>query len=157
MCCDFPAKSLLQRFATQYRREELSLSDAACAAIASHTWPGNVRELINGVQRAAMLSDSNVISPRDLGLDPSANKPTHIGSDTSSSRNGSTTTELRFDFERGVHNAEEVEKALMVQALERAHGNVSKAARLIGMQRSSFRYRIERFGFEDLILEIGKR
>ena len=151
------ARSLLKRFAIQYRREELSLSDAACAAIAAHTWPGNVRELINGIQRAAMLSNSNVISPRDLGLDPNGNKPARIDSDASSTLNGSATPELRFDFERGVHNAEEVEKALMVQALERAHGNVSKAARLIGMQRSSFRYRIERFGFEDLIVEIANR
>jgi two-component system, NtrC family, response regulator AtoC len=151
------AKSLLERFASQYRRDSLSLSDAACSAIASHSWPGNVRELINGIQRAAMLTESAVITPHDLGLasgDPQQAQP---GSGEAVSLNGTAQQALTFDFEQGIHNAEEVEKTLMVQALEHAHGNVSKAARLIGMQRSSFRYRIERFGLEDLVLEIANR
>ena len=45
----------------------------------------------------------------------------------------------------------------MLQALEHTRGNVSKAARLIGMQRSSFRYRIERYGIEAQVREIVER
>jgi len=45
----------------------------------------------------------------------------------------------------------------MLQALEHTRGNVSKAARLIGMQRSSFRYRIERYGLEEQVREIVER
>jgi two-component system response regulator AtoC len=64
---------------------------------------------------------------------------------------------LTFDFDAGVHKAEDVEKELIVQSLRRTHGNVSKAAKLIGMQRSSFRYRIERYGLQELVQEIASR
>jgi two-component system, NtrC family, response regulator AtoC len=64
---------------------------------------------------------------------------------------------LTFDFEHGVHTAEEVERELIVQSLQRTHGNVSKAAKLIGMQRSSFRYRIDRYGLQNLVQEIASR
>ncbi|GEM_PF-5179789 len=46
---------------------------------------------------------------------------------------------------------------LMLQALEHTRGNVSKAARLIGMQRSSFRYRIDRYGLGAAVQEIVSR
>lgn len=150
------AEELLLRFATQYRRDQLWLSESARSAIASHDWPGNVRELINAVQRAAMLSDSCEISPLDLGLESQSSKPEQTLANTTT-QNGVGSHTLTFDFDGGIHIAEEVEKLLMTQALERVSGNVSKAARLIGMQRSSFRYRIERFGLEDLILEIANR
>ena len=56
-----------------------------------------------------------------------------------------------------MHSADEVEKALMIQALEHTRGNVSKASKLINMQRSSFRYRVERYGLEDKVREILER
>lgn len=64
---------------------------------------------------------------------------------------------LRFDFVHGVHLADDVERELIVQALAHTRGNVSRAARLIGMQRSSFRYRIERYGLEARVAELGAR
>jgi transcriptional regulator with GAF, ATPase, and Fis domain len=64
---------------------------------------------------------------------------------------------LAFDFESGTHKAEDVERELIVQALHKTHGNVSRAAKLIGMQRSSLRYRIDRFGLHELVQEIAAR
>ena len=64
---------------------------------------------------------------------------------------------LAFDFESGTHTAEQVERELIVQALRRTRGNVSRAAKLIGMQRSSFRYRIDRFGLHEMVQEIANR
>jgi len=61
---------------------------------------------------------------------------------------------LRFDFENGLHSAADVERELIVQALRHERGNVSRAARLIGMQRSSLRYRIERYNLHDFIEEL---
>ena len=59
-------------------------------------------------------------------------------------------SELTFDFVGGVHRAADVEKELIVPA-RLTRGNVSRAARLIGMQRSSLRYRIERYQLADLV------
>lgn len=143
------ARSMLSRLCAEYGRPEAALSPEAEHAVRTHRWPGNVRELFNAVQRAAMLSDQEMIRPADLGLGPDrhADAPEDNGA----------TGELRFDFHGGPHTAEEVEKLLMTQALEHTRGNVSKAARLIGMQRSSFRYRVDRYGLTPLLQELAGR
>jgi two-component system, NtrC family, response regulator AtoC len=143
---------LLNRLRKEYGQDPIELSADTIAAIRSHQWAGNVRELFNGVQRAAMLCAGEEIEPHDLGLE--------IGGAPSSGINaegGGDPKSLRFNFETGPCTAEEIEKILMLQALEHTRGNVSKAARLIGMQRSSFRYRIERYGIEQIVQEIVHR
>lgn len=145
------ARSMLGRMRAEYGREPAQMTQEAELAVRSHRWSGNVRELFNAVQRAAMLSDSNLISAADLGLSTAKARP--LARDAAPDSPG----ELRFDFRDGVHTAEEVERELMVQALEYTRGNVSKAARLIGMQRSSFRYRIDRYNLGDLVQEIAHR
>ncbi len=147
------ARHLIDRLRREYGQEPIELSEKAVQAIRAHPWPGNVRELFNMVQRAAMLCDGLEIEPHDLGFERAhapATKP-------ESGQMPRSAGALRFDFEHGIHAAEDVEKQLMIQALEYTHGNVSKAARLIGMQRSSFRYRIERYGIEEVIQEIAQR
>ncbi len=141
------AQDLLDRLRREYGMPPIELSRDARRMIAGHPWPGNVRELFNVIQRAAMLSEGDEIEPGDLGLRASA-----IGGGLAG-----VPGELVFDFEHGVHTADEVERLLMLQALEHTRGNVSKAARLIGMQRSSFRYRIERYGIEQQVREIVER
>ncbi|MFG0313485.1 MAG: helix-turn-helix domain-containing protein, partial [Phycisphaerales bacterium] len=115
-------------------------------------WPGNVRELFNVIQRAAMLCEGDEITPGDLAI-----RAGRAAQDGPPGSGGVAPGELVFDFESGPHKAEDVERALMLQALEHTRGNVSKAARLIGMQRSSFRYRIERYGLEEQVREIVER
>ena len=143
---------MLERFGRQYGREGLSLSADARAAIASHAWPGNVRELINVVQRAALLTRGPEASARDLGLVQIA--PTV---ETRVAQTAATPEALRFDFASGRCTAEGVERELIVQALQHTGGNVSKAARLLRMQRSSLRYRIERFELDGLVRELASR
>ena len=146
------ARSMLDRLRAEYGRNPARFTPAAEAAVRAHRWDGNVRELFNAVQRAAMLSDGDEIGPSDLGLEPGRAKPL-----AEARPGGADAGGLVFDFERGRHTADKVEKQLMVQALEHTRGNVSKAARLIGMQRSSFRYRVERYGLERLVEEIAQR
>jgi len=145
------AKRTLEQLGARFGRTPPRLSDEALAAIAAHPWPGNVRELVNSVQRAVTLNDGELIRASDLGLGPGASAPGAI------SGHDERSTGLQFDFAQGVHTADEVEKTLMIQALEHTRGNVAKAARLVGMQRSSFRYRVERYGLEDVIREISQR
>lgn len=143
------AEAMLSRFAKEFARPRLGLSEGAKAAIRSHGWPGNTRELINAVQRAAMLGDRPLVEASDLGLAAESRKATAISA-------AAGRQPLVFDFEHGVHTADEVEKELIMQALRKTNGNVSRAARLIGMQRSSFRYRIERFHLEEAVREIAR-
>ncbi|MBL4697601.1 MAG: sigma-54-dependent Fis family transcriptional regulator, partial [Phycisphaerales bacterium] len=143
------AESMLNQLRSEYGLEVATLNDDAKAAISGHDWPGNVRELFNAIQRAAMLAPSPLITRHDIGIqsqDPK--RQTEEG--VAVAENG-----MRFNFASGVHIASKVEQELMIQALEHSNGNVSKAAKLIGMQRSSFRYRIERYGIDFVKTEAG--
>ncbi|MCA9304151.1 MAG: sigma-54-dependent Fis family transcriptional regulator [Phycisphaerales bacterium] len=134
------AEKMLSDLRAEYGLGEVCLSSEAKGAISRHPWAGNVRELFNAVQRAAMLATSDTISSADLAIQqPGPGRATPIDHSAG---------ELRFDFRAGVHTASEVERELMEQALRHTGGNVSAAAKLIGMQRSSFRYRLERYDIE---------
>jgi DNA-binding NtrC family response regulator len=87
---------------------------------------------------------------------PAAPYPEEHAGHNGAGRNG-VGGHLVFNFDHGPHKAEEVEKELIIQALRKTHGNVSKAAKLIGMQRSSFRYRIDRYALHGLVQEIANR
>ena len=116
-------------FNTEFRKRVLGASPAACKALARYGWPGNVRELRNVVERAMLLTDSPWLEAKDFAaLTAAAASPE--------------------DFElpvKGV-NLEELEHSLVVQALERAGGNQTRAAGLLGLNRDQIRYRIEKFG-----------
>ena len=92
-----------------------------------HTWPGNVRELRNTIERAMLLTNSEWIDRDDLIL----------------TRATTVTTDFTLPPE-GV-NLEEVERQLLVQALERSRGNQTQAGQLLGINRDQVRYRIEKF------------
>ncbi|RMH25842.1 MAG: sigma-54-dependent Fis family transcriptional regulator [Planctomycetota bacterium] len=135
------ARAVLARFAERLGRPAPALDDSARAAIESYDWPGNVRELINTVQRAAAVCAEGAVTADhlDLPAPPAAHAPP-----TPPATNGA----LRFDFSTGAHTLANVERELIRQALEHAGGNISRAARLAGMNRSSFRYRVERAGLD---------
>ncbi|MFN0132800.1 MAG: sigma-54-dependent transcriptional regulator [Phycisphaerales bacterium] len=150
------AEAMLERFSREYGRVAPRMSETCRAAVVAYAWPGNVRELINMAQRVAMLSDADEVEPEDMGLPapPAArdDQPVDGAQPTPPS-----TDSLTFDFDRGVFRADDVERELIVQALRKTKGNVTRAAKLIGMQRSSFRYRIERFGLSSLVQEIAQQ
>ncbi|MFN7021941.1 MAG: sigma-54-dependent transcriptional regulator [Phycisphaerales bacterium] len=160
------AENALDRWSRRYARSGVRFDDRALAAIAAHPWPGNVRELVNSVQRAVMLSENGTIGVEDLGLSgPSeaahVDRPHFTGREaelTDHSTYGHPRSgKLVFDFVNGPYLAEDVERELVIQALRHTQGNVSRAARLIGMQRSSLRYRIERYQLDALVAEMANR
>lgn len=144
------ARAMVNRYTRQYARPPMKLTPDAEMFIRKHPWPGNVRELINALQRAVMLSDSDTIAESLLGTIPTAKpKPSERKAPTSEQ-------ELVFDFANGSFHADKVERALILQALAHTKGNISRAAKLIGMQRSSLRYRIERLGLETYLQEVAQ-
>lgn len=121
-------------FARRYRREALSLSADAEAAILAHRWPGNVRELRNVIEQAVLLSPNREIGVPDLML-PRRALFREEGLDAGSPGDGQPGSAL-----------DRMERAMLVQALAQAAGNVSKAARQLGISRDTLRYRMEKYG-----------
>ena len=123
----------VETFSKEFKRPVQSLSASAEATLAGYPWPGNVRELRNLVERAVLLSEGSILQPADFELLHTSHAPHAHG-------HGGFTLPPE-----GVH-LEEVEKSLVVQALERSGGNQTRAAALLGLHRDQIRYRIEKFG-----------
>ena len=134
-------RALLDDACRRYGVPSRALSRDAEAAVARYPWPGNVRELANTMERIVLFSDSDPVSVEQLGL-PSGNAGGgHVGVAPSG--------DVHIDFPDTGMSLEAVERALLVRALEKAGGNQSAAARLLGVSRDTLRYRMEKFGLGD--------
>ncbi len=134
------AGHFLERFAMETGKKVPGISREARKLLLEHHWDGNVRELQNVIERAVILCRGDLIT--------SAHLP--IGSSP-----GTKTPVLREQFQGGVLlpeegvNLEEVEKSLLHQALTRAYNNKTRAANLLGLTRSTLRYRLQKFGLDE--------
>jgi DNA-binding NtrC family response regulator len=133
------AESFIAHFDREFHKQVRGVEPAAVELLKQHHWPGNVRELRNVIERAILLTDGEMLAPRDL--------PTEI--QRPKERAGAAKGEIKLPH--GGLVLEEVEKELVLQALTRARGNRTRAARLLGMNRDQIRYRIEKFKLEDLL------
>ena len=122
----------IDTFNLEFRKKIKGVSAPAMAALQAYPWPGNVRELRNAVERAMLLAESNELSEAHFPV--LATKP------------GEVSTALGLP--PGGINLEALERSLVVQALERANWNQTKAATLLGLNRDQIRYRIEKFELE---------
>ena len=120
-----------------------------------------MRELANVVQRATLLAGGDVIDAEDLMLGAGQRTPparsgvVTAGALRDESSSPRDVESLRFDFASGQFTADAVERHLVCEALRYCQGNVSRAARLLGMNRSSLRYRIEQYHLESLVEELA--
>ena len=158
------ARRTLARLASQYGRSELSFDEHALSAIAHHDWPGNVRELLNAVKRATVLAEGPKVSASDLGLRPvepmrELQSPLNLESVIRISNNGVVRNPdaLRYDFSAGPLDIDQLERRFLIEAIKAARGNVSKAARMVGLNRGALRYRIERLQLEGVLDEASAR
>jgi two-component system response regulator AtoC len=122
------ARFYINRFNGEFRKHVRGLSPAAQELLDQYAWPGNVRELRNAIERAMLLADRELLEPPDF---------------TTLTR---TVSAAHFKLPAEGVNLEEVERQLVVQALERANNNQTKAAELLGLNRDQVRYRMEKFG-----------
>ncbi|MBI2900407.1 MAG: sigma-54-dependent Fis family transcriptional regulator [Planctomycetes bacterium] len=126
------ADHFLRGFAREFRKEIRALASDAQEKLQAHDWPGNVRELRNAVERAVLLGSGPGIGVDDISL----------------GRPSVSTDRLKRLFAlppKGVH-FDTLEKDLVLQALERAGGNQTKAGELLGMTRDQIHYRMEKYG-----------
>ncbi|MGD8493538.1 MAG: helix-turn-helix domain-containing protein, partial [Desulfobacterales bacterium] len=89
-------------------------------------WPGNIRELIHTLERAVILAEAHVLQPSDFLFPASEKEVEGVVLDN--------------------YNLEEVEKAVIRKALKKHTGNVSHAARELGLTRTSLYRRMEKYG-----------
>ncbi|MEM7468256.1 MAG: sigma-54 dependent transcriptional regulator [Pseudomonadota bacterium] len=129
------AKYFGAEVARRYGFERFALDNSAESAVSNYGWPGNVRELRHVVERATLLSGGRALQNIDLmlggsatGVEPSSNTP-----------NGASTSLAGMTLD-------EAELMLITSALERLEGNVSAAARELGITRMAMRYRMKKYG-----------
>ncbi len=119
---------LLARHLLQSSGSDVKLSDEAEAALKNHRWPGNIRELENRIKRAAVLCEKNMIHAVDLELaEPEAQE----------------TLALNLRTVRAAAESEAIQQALKV-----AEGNVSQAARLLGVSRPTLYNLLDKYEIE---------
>jgi len=139
---------LLDRFIARFARESgkpmRSITPAAQKVLMEFHWPGNVRELENIIERAVALSSGDVIDVGDIRLDLS---PTKSGGTSPATSAMSATSAVPFP-PPGM-TLEHFEDEMIREALRRANGNKSQAARLLGLSRNALRYRLSKMGVPD--------
>jgi len=118
------AAHFLRRYAQRYQKTTQSFAPDAMAALLGHPWPGNVRELDHAIERAVLLAEGDLIRARDLALGAPSD--------------GAAALEQM--------SLEEVERVLVQKALTRTGGNVSEAAKALGLSRSALYRRLKRHG-----------
>jgi DNA-binding NtrC family response regulator len=129
------ANLFLARFAKDSGREEkiAGISSPAMQLLVGHYWPGNVRELQNVIERACALAQGGQLEAADIQLD--------------SPRNRNNAASDRF-LPDGT-TLDQWEDEMIREALKRAGGNKSQAARLLGLSRNALRYRLSKIGIDD--------
>ena len=113
-------------YSKKYNKSIKSVSLATYNKLKKYHWPGNVRELQHSVERAIILSDSQVLQPADFLF--SSSEPREDG--------------LIFDS----YNLDNVEKIVIQKTLQKYGGNISKAALELGLTRASLYRRMEKYG-----------
>jgi DNA-binding NtrC family response regulator len=118
------AMHFLRRHATRYRKQLGGFDASAMQVLLDHPWPGNIRELDHAIERAVLLAQGEQVRGVDLGLRASTSAAPRLEDLT----------------------LEEVEKLLIQKALGRYEGNVSQAAKALGLSRSALYRRISSYG-----------
>ncbi len=103
----------------------------------SHAWPGNIRELENSIERAILLCDSDIIEPTDL--------PAEIMRDVPSDGDDARPLTLR---ERIRTATRRIERDAILQALRTTEGNVTRAARQLGLSRRGLQLKMKELSIE---------
>lgn len=124
------ANNFITKAAKRFSKPAPSLSPAACDALLAYDWPGNVRELSHTLERATLLAVSE-ISPEHLMLTPSATQAPQAEEQITAKYQGTM---------------DEIEKAVIEQRLMEYQGNALDTAKSLGLSRSAFYRRLDKFG-----------
>lgn len=116
----------LKIYSKKYNKTQKRLTAATIKKLEKYRWPGNVRELQHAIERAVIMSDSQILQPQDFFF---------------SSREGKEDSLILDEY-----NLEEVEKALIRKAISKHGGNISHTAKELGLSRTALYRRLEKYG-----------
>jgi len=120
------AEHFLESFSKKYKKNIKGVSAEAIKKLEQYSWPGNVRELQHALERTIIMSDSDFLRPNDFIL----------------SSQELNTEEIEFNN----FNLEDVEQQIIRKVLSRHKGNITQAARELGLTRTSLYRRLEKYG-----------
>jgi len=120
-------ESFLETYGKKYHKPNIKIQSGGLACLQAYHWPGNIRELQHAIERAVIMNESGALKAEDFLLTPSEIPE---GGD------------VHFeDF-----NLERVEKTVIRKAIDKYHGNISQAAKELGLTRSALYRRLEKYG-----------
>ncbi len=119
------AEHFLAIYKAKYNKQNMRLSPVTVKKLENYKWPGNVRELQHAIERSIILSDSDILQPSDFFF------------------TSPETKEEKFIFD--TYNLEEVEKAVIRKVLDTNDGNVTRAAKELGLTRAALYRRMEKY------------
>lgn len=143
---DIPAlaRYSVARFAARESKAPPSLSESAVSLLRQYDWPGNVRELNNVIERSALMCPGAIIRDEDLPEELRAKVRQQDEEKQKRAQGGNGTANL--GGAPRVRPLQELEREMMVAALKETQGNVSEAARRLGIGRATFYRRAQRYG-----------
>jgi DNA-binding NtrC family response regulator len=121
------ANHFLKSYGQKYRKEFKGLTSSAMDLLKRYGWPGNIRELQHAIERAIIMADSNELDARDfffLSAKPASDKVTQAIT----------------------LNLNDMEQTTIQRAIDKNGGNISKAAKELGLTRASLYRRLEKYG-----------
>ena len=133
-------KLLIDYFIKKHTRgtdRQIELSANAKKILENYSYPGNVRQLESAIERAILLCEDNTIRTEDL--------PPEMLNQSSPSSDASIEN---FKLPPEGVNFEDVERSLIMQAMERTDNNITKSAKLLGLTFRTLQYRLEKFGIK---------
>jgi two-component system, NtrC family, response regulator HydG len=122
------AEHFISLYSQRYRKDVKQCDPVALKKLEKYTWPGNVRELQHAIERAIIMSESDALQSHDFLL------------------------QQREQQEHGIHvqsfKLDDLEKITILKAIDRHDGNISKAAKDLGLTRASLYRRLEKYGLQ---------
>lgn len=121
------AEHFLELYEKKYLKQKLRLSDSAKKKLTLYHYPGNVRELQYTIERGVIMADNHVLNAEDITFSP---------------------IEQQKEISQSIpsHNLEDLERTAIEQALQKHNGNISQAARELGLTRGALYRRLEKYG-----------
>jgi transcriptional regulator with PAS, ATPase and Fis domain len=117
------ADFFLKKFASKYEKHKLKINQAAQEKLLKYQWPGNIRELQHTIEKAVILSDSDILKPDDFFF--------------------KQILSTKFDDE--IPTIEEMEKRMILSSIEKNAGNMSLAAEKLGITRQTLYNKIKKY------------
>ena len=145
----------LEKYRALYNKNVLGISDRGMEMLSNYEWPGNIRELENVVERAVILADINGVISMESMFPESALRPSEAKVLDSTGRLQNKIFPEAIDADGLVESLlssgfelEKFEETMLTSALQKTQGNISKAARLIGLSRPAFAYRVKKMNIK---------